>query len=217
MRPQVQLQPIWLQISTIPFFRNESEAEGGLRSRRWYRLVYRSSHWEVSSYGFINLFYASVWHLHGLTVHFCLVNLTSAKDCISVSQAMSTMRATTIIGIVLLTRVRTVYCWKLWYLKSCYFQSGMCWNFDALFFLPPWLIRLSMVAPHITTWQICFTYRPVYGGVVGPTFACLLGLEFQNFKYGDRFWFQNELLPHAFTPYQINKLKKVSEICATLS
>ena len=30
----------------------------------------------------------------------------------------------------------------------------------------------------------------VEGGSVGETYACLLGIQFQNLKYGDRFWYE---------------------------
>ncbi|XP_078607888.1 uncharacterized protein LOC144879900 [Branchiostoma floridae x Branchiostoma japonicum] len=44
-------------------------------------------------------------------------------------------------------------------------------------------------------------------GVVGPTFACLIGLQFQNLRKGDRFWFEN---PGQFTAAQLAEIKKTS-------
>jgi len=46
---------------------------------------------------------------------------------------------------------------------------------------------------------------------VGPTFACLIGQEFQRLKKGERFWFENQgtYLNH-FTTNEIIQLSKVS-------
>ena len=41
--------------------------------------------------------------------------------------------------------------------------------------------------------------RPLSGAVVGPTFGCLLGQQFQILKKGDRFWYENNIPPSAFT------------------
>lgn len=40
---------------------------------------------------------------------------------------------------------------------------------------------------------------PVPGGVVGPTFSCIIGQQFHNIKFGDRFWYQNTQHEGAFT------------------
>ena len=41
--------------------------------------------------------------------------------------------------------------------------------------------------------------RPLSGAVVGPTFGCLLGQQFQILKKGDRFWYENNIPPSAMT------------------
>ncbi|KAL8604911.1 hypothetical protein ACOMHN_028539 [Nucella lapillus] len=48
---------------------------------------------------------------------------------------------------------------------------------------------------------------PVEGGVVGPTFACILATQFHNLKFGDRFWYQNTNHAGAFTPAQIQTIE----------
>ena len=41
--------------------------------------------------------------------------------------------------------------------------------------------------------------RPLSGAVVGPTFGCLLGQQFQILKKGDRFWYENSIPPSALS------------------
>ena len=36
-------------------------------------------------------------------------------------------------------------------------------------------------------WSAGITERPLPGSMVGPTFACLIGKQFHNFRFGDRF------------------------------
>ncbi|XP_035678849.1 peroxidasin-like [Branchiostoma floridae] len=47
----------------------------------------------------------------------------------------------------------------------------------------------------------------VSGGVVGPTFACLIGMQFRDLRKGDRFWFEN---PGQFTAAQLAEIRKAS-------
>ncbi|KAK6194471.1 hypothetical protein SNE40_000100 [Patella caerulea] len=62
------------------------------------------------------------------------------------------------------------------------------------------------------------TESAVYGGVVGPTFACIIAQQFHNLKYGDRFWFENLRPPTpylrgnpiGFTIGQITAIRRVS-------
>jgi peroxidase len=45
--------------------------------------------------------------------------------------------------------------------------------------------------------------------MVGPTFACIMGRQFRNFRFGDRFWYENGGWPSSFTPEQLTELRKV--------
>jgi len=44
---------------------------------------------------------------------------------------------------------------------------------------------------------------PVYKGLVGPTFACIISDQFLRVKIGDRFWYETDELPQAFTEGEI--------------
>ncbi|XP_071089128.1 salivary peroxidase/catechol oxidase-like [Haliotis cracherodii] len=52
--------------------------------------------------------------------------------------------------------------------------------------------------------------KPVPGGMVGPTFTCLLAKQFQALKEGDRFWFEEDNANVKFTQYQLNEIRKAS-------
>ncbi|KAL7633266.1 UNVERIFIED_CONTAM: hypothetical protein RMT77_016371 [Armadillidium vulgare] len=52
---------------------------------------------------------------------------------------------------------------------------------------------------------------PDTDGIVGPTLACLLGEQFMNFKYGDRFFFENRKQhPHRFTRAQLDSIRRTT-------
>lgn len=52
--------------------------------------------------------------------------------------------------------------------------------------------------------------NPVSGGVVGPTFACLIANQFKDLKVGDRYFYENGPSKSAFTIDQLNEIKKIS-------
>ncbi|KAK7108957.1 chorion peroxidase-like [Littorina saxatilis] len=52
--------------------------------------------------------------------------------------------------------------------------------------------------------------KPMAGAVVGPTFACLLARQFHSLKFADRFWYETQQAPGAFTAEQLGEIRKVT-------
>ncbi|CAN8004844.1 unnamed protein product, partial [Ixodes pacificus] len=50
----------------------------------------------------------------------------------------------------------------------------------------------------------------VPGGIVGPTFACILGHMFQRLKFGDRFHYEHGGQAGSFTSAQLTEIRKTS-------
>ncbi|XP_066966367.1 uncharacterized protein [Macrobrachium rosenbergii] len=51
---------------------------------------------------------------------------------------------------------------------------------------------------------------PLHGGLVGPTFGCILGIQFRNLRKCDRFWYENADPLIRFTDPQLTELRKVT-------
>ncbi|CAH0578980.1 unnamed protein product [Chrysodeixis includens] len=61
--------------------------------------------------------------------------------------------------------------------------------------------------------------RPVVGGLVGPTFACIIAQQFASLRKGDRFWYENGGFDSSFTPAQLQQIRRISfaqVLCRTL-
>ncbi|KAG7210468.1 hypothetical protein KM043_011992 [Ampulex compressa] len=59
----------------------------------------------------------------------------------------------------------------------------------------------------------------VSGGLVGPTFACIIGQQFRNLRRGDRFWYENPEGESSFTPGQLQQIRRISlaqVLCRTM-
>ncbi|KAG5883010.1 hypothetical protein JTB14_033465 [Gonioctena quinquepunctata] len=52
--------------------------------------------------------------------------------------------------------------------------------------------------------------KPVRGGVIGPTFGCIIAQQFLNLRKGDRFWYENGEFQSSFTPAQLQQIRRVT-------
>ncbi|XP_072760904.1 uncharacterized protein [Anoplolepis gracilipes] len=61
--------------------------------------------------------------------------------------------------------------------------------------------------------------KSVAGGLVGPTFACIIGQQFSNLRHGDRFWYENSESESSFTPGQLQQIRRITlaqVLCRTM-
>jgi peroxidase len=55
-----------------------------------------------------------------------------------------------------------------------------------------------------------------FGSILGPTFACLNGIQFHHWKYGDRFFFEHGGEAGSFKIEQLNNIRQVSSLANLL-
>lgn len=61
--------------------------------------------------------------------------------------------------------------------------------------------------------------KPLKGGLVGPTFACIIAQQFSNLRKGDRFWFENSNVENSFTLPQLKQVRSMTlaqVLCRTM-
>ncbi len=47
---------------------------------------------------------------------------------------------------------------------------------------------------------------PLIDGIVGPTFACIMGIQFNHLKYGDRYYFEHGNQDGSFTEGKLDAI-----------
>ncbi|XP_076359002.1 chorion peroxidase-like [Tachypleus tridentatus] len=63
----------------------------------------------------------------------------------------------------------------------------------------------------IDLWSGGISERRLPGATIGPTFVCILARQFDNIRRGDRYWYENSGFPSAFTPEQLQEIRKASQ------
>ena len=69
---------------------------------------------------------------------------------------------------------------------------------------------------HIDLFAAGLAETPTNGKLVGPTFQCIIGLQFKKLRDGDRFWFERSEVFTRHQRYEIRKVTMGKVLCLTL-
>ncbi|KAH9420346.1 hypothetical protein DERP_013794, partial [Dermatophagoides pteronyssinus] len=58
--------------------------------------------------------------------------------------------------------------------------------------------------------------RLISGAAFGPTFGCINGIQFYNFKYGDRFYFEHGYQSDSFNEEQLDNIRSVASLSSLI-
>lgn len=78
------------------------------------------------------------------------------------------------------------------------------------FFCFPQLNILYRRVENIDLFTGAVLEKPLPGGVLGPTFACILGIQFRRLREGDRFWYETPDQSIGFNDHQLAEIRKAS-------
>jgi peroxidase len=103
----------------------------------------------------------------------------------------------------------------IYYLEYCTGAQIKGWS-DLKQFIPESRIqRLRQVYREVSDIDLFvggLSENRAFGSILGPTFACLNGIQFHHWKYGDRFYFEHGGEAGSFKPEQLNNIRQTASL-----
>lgn len=99
----------------------------------------------------------------------------------------------------------------IFYLDYCFNYKVTSWK-DLALFIPYYplnqLRKTYKVVENIDLFAGGLSERHFPGADIGPTFACINGIQYYHLKFGDRYYFEHGGQAGSFTPVQLDEIKK---------
>lgn len=99
------------------------------------------------------------------------------------------------------------------YRALCNLKRAQTWD-DLGREIPPEVIsrlkRLYATVDDIDLFPGSMSERPLQGGLVGPTIACIIAIQFRQLRKCDRHWYENEDPATRFSEAQLTEIRKVT-------
>lgn len=99
------------------------------------------------------------------------------------------------------------------YRALCNLKRAQTWE-DLGREIPPEVIsrlkRMYATVDDIDLFPGAMSERPLQGGMIGPTFACIIAIQFRQLRKCDRFWYENDDPVTRFTEAQLTEIRKTT-------
>ena len=99
------------------------------------------------------------------------------------------------------------------YVEYCFNHKVRGWR-DLAMFIPPTTLnqmrRLYRVVENIDLFTGGMSERHFPGADIGPTFACINGIQYYHLKAGDRYYFEHGGQAGSFTPPQLDEIRRAT-------
>ncbi|XP_075676001.1 salivary peroxidase/catechol oxidase-like isoform X2 [Dermatophagoides pteronyssinus] len=107
----------------------------------------------------------------------------------------------------------------IYYLDFCFGYKVQQWN-DLVTFIPK--KHVKKIRQFYKHWKDIDLFvggvfeRLISGAAFGPTFGCINGIQFYNFKYGDRFYFEHGYQSGSFNEEQLDNIRSVASLSSLI-